>query len=187
MSDKPYWHEVMTEAAFDKMVAERPEMTWGDVALEYEQPDWCDYPHALLGQMGCWSLVLQPFRICGIDDCENCECVEEKPMQKGFEFRQFVFCVDGEDMTMEQADELLDVMIESCVERDLCMGGTVVRCDEDGDSASEVRVNRLVAACQEAMREIEYQHSDMLTQDERNHPRGSGWARVYDRLKEVSE
>jgi len=107
-------------------------------------------------------------------------------MQTGFEFRHYVFCVDGEDMTMEQADELLDVMIESCVERDLCMGGTVVRCDEDGNDESETSVNRLVAACQEAMREIEYQHSDMLTQDERNHPRGSGWARVYDKLKDAT-
>ena len=108
-------------------------------------------------------------------------------MQTGFEFRQFVFCVDGEDMTMEQARDLLDAMMASCVERDLHMGGTVVRCDEDGDDASEVSVNRLVEACQEAIREIEYQHSDMLTQDERNHPRGSGWARVYDKLKEASE
>lgn len=30
--------------------------------------------------------------------------------------------------------------------------------------------------------EIEHWHSDLLTEDERNHPRGSGWARVYDRV-----
>jgi len=108
-------------------------------------------------------------------------------MQKGFEFRQYVFCVDGEDMTMKQADDLLDAMIEDCVERDLCMTGSVVEIDEDGTATDERRIALLRDACQEAMREIEYQHSDMLTQYERNHPRGSGWARVYDKLKEVSK
>lgn len=23
----------------------------------YKQPDWCKYPNALEGQMGCWSLM----------------------------------------------------------------------------------------------------------------------------------
>jgi hypothetical protein len=31
--------------------------------------------------------------------------------------------------------------------------------------------------------EIEYWHADMLTEHKRNHPRGSGWARVYDKLQ----
>lgn len=35
----------------------------------------------------------------------------------------------------------------------------------------------------EAIKEIEYWHADMLTEEERNHPRGNGWARVYDNLK----
>lgn len=37
-------------------------------------------------------------------------------------------------------------------------------------------------AGKEAMEEIVYQHGDMLTKEERGHPRGSGWARVYDKL-----
>ena len=41
----------------------------------------------------------------------------------------------------------------------------------------------LLAACEESASEIEYAHADMLTEDERSHPRGSGWARVYDRLQ----
>jgi len=113
--------------------------------------------------------------------------VKEKSMQKGYGFRQSVFCVDGENMTREQADDLLDAMIEYCVERDLCIGGSVVEIDEDGVAVGEEEVAALKDACQEAMREIEYQHGDMITQIERGHPRGSGWARVYDRLKEVSE
>jgi hypothetical protein len=40
----------------------------------------------------------------------------------------------------------------------------------------------ILKAIEEAMREIEYSEGDMLTEHERNHPRGSGWARVYDKL-----
>jgi hypothetical protein len=40
----------------------------------------------------------------------------------------------------------------------------------------------LVETIEETMQEIEYCHADMLTEHERNHPRGSGWARVYDKL-----
>jgi len=42
-------------------------------------------------------------------------------------------------------------------------------------------VAALVAAVKEVLAEIEYVHSDMLSAEERSHPRGSGWARVYDR------
>ncbi len=41
---------------------------------------------------------------------------------------------------------------------------------------------RMPDAIEEAMREIDYWHGDMLTGEERSHPRGSGWARVYDKL-----
>ena len=37
----------------------------------------------------------------------------------------------------------------------------------------------------EVIQEIEYWHSDMLTDEERNHPRGNGWARVYDKLNKL--
>jgi hypothetical protein len=40
----------------------------------------------------------------------------------------------------------------------------------------------ILAAIVEAMEEIEYAEGDMLTEHEGNHPRGSGWARVYDKL-----
>jgi len=43
---------------------------------------------------------------------------------------------------------------------------------------------KMKKAIQEAMAEIHYQYKDMLTAHERNHPRGSGWGRVYDRLKQ---
>ena len=46
----------------------------------------------------------------------------------------------------------------------------------------ETNVTRLLDAIDEAMAEIAYCHADRLAEDERNHPRGSGWARVYDKL-----
>src|SRR2546425_701502 len=39
----------------------------------------------------------------------------------------------------------------------------------------------LLEALQEAIDLIVYWHGDMLTEEERNHPRGSGPARVYDK------
>jgi hypothetical protein len=42
---------------------------------------------------------------------------------------------------------------------------------------------QLLAALQEAVAEIEYWHADLLLEEERRHPRGSGWARVYDMAK----
>jgi hypothetical protein len=40
----------------------------------------------------------------------------------------------------------------------------------------------MLAALKEAREEITYWHADMLTPEERSHPRGSGWARVADRI-----
>ncbi len=45
----------------------------------------------------------------------------------------------------------------------------------------ETNVTGLLEAAREAMEEIDYHHRDMLTAEERSHPRGSGWARVYDK------
>ena len=46
-------------------------------------------------------------------------------------------------------------------------------------------VDELHSVLQEAAEEIEYWHSDMLSPEERAHPRGSGWARVYGRIKDA--
>lgn len=42
-------------------------------------------------------------------------------------------------------------------------------------------IAELLDALQEAREEIQYWHSDMLTEEERSHCRGCGWARVYDK------
>ena len=51
---KRYFHELSQEEV-DKLIADKK--SWGDIMREYKQPDWCNYPNALEGTMGCWSLV----------------------------------------------------------------------------------------------------------------------------------
>ena len=51
---KRYFHELSQEEV-DKLIADKK--NWGDIMQEYKQPDWCNYPNALEGTMGCWSLV----------------------------------------------------------------------------------------------------------------------------------
>ena len=51
--------------------------TWqGLQDLGYRQPDWCSYPDALDGLMGCWSLIYQ--RVTGEEYCKDCECCKSK-------------------------------------------------------------------------------------------------------------
>jgi hypothetical protein len=45
----------------------------------------------------------------------------------------------------------------------------------------------LLKAIAGAMAEIEYSEHDKLTEHERNQPRGSAWARVYDKLAAVRD
>jgi hypothetical protein len=52
-----------------------------------------------------------------------------------------------------------------------------------GARLQQCAVAEMVAALKETLAEIEYVHGDMLTAEERSHPRGSGWARVYDRCQ----
>ena len=47
-------------------------ITVGDFMERYEQPEWCLYPGALEGVMGCYSLVID----CSVRrwrDCNGCE------------------------------------------------------------------------------------------------------------------
>lgn len=61
-----YFHE-LTEAEFETL----PEMTWDECAEEYPQPEWCSYPNAVRGMMGCWSLM--SFMVTGRNYCKNCD------------------------------------------------------------------------------------------------------------------
>lgn len=68
--DKPYFHE-LTEEQLTELYSSS--MTWGDLMQKYSQPDWCEYPNALEGPMGCWGLVYRHVNKHGKDYCKTCE------------------------------------------------------------------------------------------------------------------
>lgn len=51
---KQYFHE-LNQSEIDTLISERK--TVGYILKTYKQPDWCGYPNALEGQMGCWGLM----------------------------------------------------------------------------------------------------------------------------------
>ena len=70
---KIYFHELSDE---EKAEA-KSHGTVGEFLEKYKQPDWCQYPEALAGQMGCWSLILS-CSISSPDDCKLCDlCAKE--------------------------------------------------------------------------------------------------------------
>ena len=68
---KKYWHELEKEE--QKKVFSRKNYTIGDFMAEFSQPDWCEYPNALEGQIGCWSLVY-PEHEFSEENCKDCDC-----------------------------------------------------------------------------------------------------------------
>lgn len=70
-SEKKYWHELSQEEV-DKI--SMGGMTIGEVLKNYKQPDWCTYPDALSGMMGCWSLMDDDIRLkISKKFCKKCE------------------------------------------------------------------------------------------------------------------
>lgn len=75
-----YWHEESREVL--QQLADQS-ITWEEIMHMYEQPDWCDYPKALSGGAGCWSLVdwsgEHPKRECiSLEFCKGCDCCKIK-------------------------------------------------------------------------------------------------------------
>lgn len=69
---RPYYHE-LTEAQVDQLIADK--RTWQWVVENYQQPSWCEYPEALGGTMGCWSLTDPDIRIkISHEFCKDCPC-----------------------------------------------------------------------------------------------------------------
>jgi len=62
-----YFHE-LTQEEFDKLCATG--MTWRECAEQHPQPNWCQYPNAVCGEMGCWSLMYQD--VTGEEFCKQC-------------------------------------------------------------------------------------------------------------------
>ena len=46
-------------------------LTVEQVLHQFKQPDWCNYPDALSGRMGCWSLV--GGMVKAEDRCTGCD------------------------------------------------------------------------------------------------------------------
>lgn len=79
-----YWHEATDEEL--KALVEKG-TTIKQVNEQYIQPDWCDYPGALDGMMGCWSLtdVLGLRHSISHEFCKTCPCykneIQKTPQQ----------------------------------------------------------------------------------------------------------
>jgi len=66
-----YFHE-LTKDEFAQL--KEAGTTWGELAKKHPQPPWCNYPDAVRGEMGCWSLI--DFRITDQESCGHCDCVK---------------------------------------------------------------------------------------------------------------
>lgn len=79
MEEKKFWHEVPQEE-IDKLIEDHK--TIGYVMENYKQPDWCTYPNALEGQMGCWSLMNLDKdgtrTMISHKFCKNCDCYKNE-------------------------------------------------------------------------------------------------------------
>ena len=51
---KKYWHKLKQEE-LDRIL--KSGITVKEALEKYKQPDWCNYPDALAGMTGCWSLT----------------------------------------------------------------------------------------------------------------------------------
>lgn len=63
-----YFHELSKEQYGG---LEASGITWGQIMKAYKQPQWCRYPDALEGEMGCWSLIYG--MVTGEHYCMKCE------------------------------------------------------------------------------------------------------------------
>lgn len=68
-----YWHE-LTDEEMQKLFDAK--VTYGWTLKNIKQPDWCTYPNALEGTMGCWSLtdVKDLRKKISHEFCKDCDC-----------------------------------------------------------------------------------------------------------------
>lgn len=69
---KKYYHE-LTQAEIDALIESK--ITYGELAKLHPQPKWCTYTDAVMGEMGCWSLMI-PGKV-NRDFCRKCECSKD--------------------------------------------------------------------------------------------------------------
>ena len=90
---------------------------------------------------------------------ETCNCIEIAEYENGGNEVKNYECLADKESRIDRSDSSVNVEAEV-----------------------DVKIAKVI---RETMEEIKYWHSDLLTEEERNHPRGSGWARVYDKLENI--
>ena len=71
---KQYFHNI-TDEEYKKL--EESGTNWEKIMKNYSQPDWCSYPNALEGIMGCRALVYRDVKSKSFcEQCEFCDKVE---------------------------------------------------------------------------------------------------------------
>ena len=70
----PLFH-LMPAEQFERL--KKAGKTWSYAMKHYRQPDWCSYPNALDGMMGCWSLINR--KVTGEPYCAK-GCDQYKPV-----------------------------------------------------------------------------------------------------------
>lgn len=98
-----YWHE-LTQKEVEILIESK--VTYRYLLDNYKQPDWCNYPNALEGALGCWSLMdATPNGLrtkISLEFCKNCELFierEEKSPEKISNISSSVHVADeGKDL-----------------------------------------------------------------------------------------
>jgi hypothetical protein len=68
-----YWHK-LTDKEMQALKELKPSNKW--FFKNIKQPDWCAYPEALAGLMGCWSLNFRD-RKRTRKMCRECDCYKK--------------------------------------------------------------------------------------------------------------
>jgi len=69
-----YFHELRKEE-FEWLVKEGT--TYAECEKDFPQPEWCSYPRAIQGEIGCWSLIDMKdgfSLVTGEAFCRKCDC-----------------------------------------------------------------------------------------------------------------
>ena len=68
MENKQFFHQLTQEQLETEV---HGKLTWGQVMEQFDQPTWCNYPEALSGDLGCWTLCDFPWKI-NKELCSTC-------------------------------------------------------------------------------------------------------------------
>lgn len=69
-----HWH-TLADSTIKKLI--KKHTTWGEIMKRYKQPNWCSYPDAIEGVMGCWSLIGASRDVISKEYCAKCDCFRE--------------------------------------------------------------------------------------------------------------